>query len=248
MSTHTGAFLHGYGIFETIYALEGQLRLWNEHWERLERGASFYQLALPYSSEEVRATTLDLINKNDLAEARVRLAVSAESYTSDATLPSVLSISTSPYTRAHSPVSLRSVKAADVNCPLASHKSASYSSYMLANRIAKQERYDDALLINESGHLIECATSNLFLYQQGQWFTPDLSLQGLPGVQRASLINQFASLHIPLKVSALNHGGWEAGLVCNSLIGAAPISQIDDSVLDVTHPSLLELLSRLEIQ
>jgi branched-chain amino acid aminotransferase len=52
---------------------------------------------------------------------------------------------------------------------------------------AHGEGFDDALLLNEQGHLAECTSANIFLVRHGQVFTPPLTSGCLPGITREVL-------------------------------------------------------------
>ena len=49
---------------------------------------------------------------------------------------------------------------------------------------AHAEGFDDVLLLNESGHIAECTSANVFLVRGGKVLTPPLSTGCLPGVTR----------------------------------------------------------------
>jgi branched-chain amino acid aminotransferase len=49
------------------------------------------------------------------------------------------------------------------------------------------EGYDDALLLNEKGHLAECTSANVFLVRGREVLTPPLSSGCLPGITRDAL-------------------------------------------------------------
>jgi branched-chain amino acid aminotransferase len=49
---------------------------------------------------------------------------------------------------------------------------------------AHAEGFDDVLLLNESGHIAECTSANVFLVRGGKVLTPPLSAGCLPGVTR----------------------------------------------------------------
>jgi branched-chain amino acid aminotransferase len=49
------------------------------------------------------------------------------------------------------------------------------------------EGFDDALLMNEQGHLAECTSANVFLVRGRQILTPPLSSGCLPGITREVL-------------------------------------------------------------
>jgi branched-chain amino acid aminotransferase len=48
--------------------------------------------------------------------------------------------------------------------------------------------FDDALLLNEQGHLAECTSANVFLVRGRQILTPPLTSGCLPGITREALI------------------------------------------------------------
>jgi branched-chain amino acid aminotransferase len=49
------------------------------------------------------------------------------------------------------------------------------------------EGFDDALLMNELGHLAECTSANVFLVRGRQVLTPPLTSGCLPGITREAL-------------------------------------------------------------
>ena len=49
---------------------------------------------------------------------------------------------------------------------------------------AHAEGFDDVLLLNESGHLAECTSANIFLVRENRVLTPPLASGCLPGVTR----------------------------------------------------------------
>jgi branched-chain amino acid aminotransferase len=51
-----------------------------------------------------------------------------------------------------------------------------------------REGYDDALLLNEQGHLAECTSANVFLVRGREVLTPPLTSGCLPGITRDSLL------------------------------------------------------------
>jgi branched-chain amino acid aminotransferase len=51
------------------------------------------------------------------------------------------------------------------------------------------EGFDDALLLNEQGHLAECTSANVFLVRGREILTPPLSSGCLPGITREALLD-----------------------------------------------------------
>jgi branched-chain amino acid aminotransferase len=66
-------------------------------------------------------------------------------------------------------------------------KSGNYLNNVLALMEAREKGADDAIMLNEYGHLTECSTSNLYLVKGEIVKTPCLDCGILPGITRAKL-------------------------------------------------------------
>lgn len=53
-------FRYGDGLFETIRAHAGQPAFWDANWQRLQRGAEFLRLRLPFDSASCRLSAIQL--------------------------------------------------------------------------------------------------------------------------------------------------------------------------------------------
>lgn len=70
------AFLLGDGLFETMLVQGGRPFLWEHHWSRLLRGAEFLRLKLPSDDTRLHAASRELIARNQMPSAILRLTVS----------------------------------------------------------------------------------------------------------------------------------------------------------------------------
>lgn len=227
ISTRSGAVQHGYGLFETVY-YDGHLHYLSQHLDRLEQSAVHSNLTYLNDHELVQTAIEELVTRNDLSEGRIRLGLLATDIDYLApTIPSQLLIEALPYQRLEQAVRLLTLDARDFDCPLSSIKSSSYMGYQRARRHAIQQGFADALLLDPNGHLVECSSSNLFLYRDGEWHTPDLSLYGLPGIQSQMIRLMMEHLGQPVRSGELDHYDWEFGFICNSLTGMQMIESIN---------------------
>ena len=94
-----------------------------------------------------------------------------------------------------------------------------------AMRAALPEGVDEAVFVNEKGHLCEGTICNLLVERDGQWVTPPVSDGVLPGVMRAELLARGAVqvAHVPLADLARATG---LGL-CNALRGRIAAKLVD---------------------
>ncbi|MDP1725768.1 MAG: aminotransferase class IV [Bacteroidota bacterium] len=74
--------------------------------------------------------------------------------------------------------------------PLSNIKPGNSLLYVMASIWAKANRFDDALLINTEGKIIEATASNIFWFKNGQWYTPPLSDGCVKGIMREVFMEQ----------------------------------------------------------
>ncbi|MFN4082593.1 MAG: aminotransferase class IV [Bacteroidia bacterium] len=74
--------------------------------------------------------------------------------------------------------------------PLSNLKTGNALVYVMASIWAKQQGFDDALILNEHGRIIEATASNLFWVKNDITYTPPLSEGCVAGVYREFLLNE----------------------------------------------------------
>jgi branched-subunit amino acid aminotransferase/4-amino-4-deoxychorismate lyase len=80
--------------------------------------------------------------------------------------------------------------------PLSAIKSTSALLYVLSEIYAAEKGLDDCILINDKGHLVESARSNIFIVCNREVFTPGLDQGCIPGVMREVVIKLLQGNHI----------------------------------------------------
>ncbi len=181
--------MQGLGAFETFrwYAGRGVFRL-AAHLARL--AAALDALAIPCPGDwhalpdAVRHT---VVANGPAADAVVRLTVTAES---DGQAPHVLihlrdvSYPTALYDRGVDALVCTAARERAV----ARHKLTSYAGLAIYHAQAVSAGYDEAILVDSSGQVLEGTTTNVFIVQDGEAWTPPVSLPVLPGVTRAAVL------------------------------------------------------------
>ncbi len=207
VSVFDSAYLYGIGLFETLRASDGRIRFWDLHDRRLRKNAKTTGLRVPLSPASLRKATQALLTKNGLQDAqgatiRMMLSENKEGRPS-------LVITARPYApypgrcyREGARAVFSRVMSADSKT-LSAVKTTSYLSKMLPRREALLRGADEALLINERGHVSEGASSSLFVVKGGVLTTPPLSDGLLPGTRRKIVIGLAKKLHIPFREKIL---------------------------------------------
>src|SRR5207245_6680281 len=67
-------------------------------------------------------------------------------------------------------------------------KSLSYGANMLASRLAREQGYDEALLVTPHGRVLEAPTSSIFWVDGGRVLTPPLDEHILASITRALVL------------------------------------------------------------
>lgn len=195
VSAYDGGWLHGAGLFETMRAEHGRVFRLGEHLNRLTRSAE----RLLHVVDDFLPTSVqveELLKRNNLTDARVRLTVSSGSVLVDSSTqprPTVC-MTAAPlkdYPEAFYKEGVQVIVSAfrqSPNDPIAGHKTTAYFPRLIALRAAQQASCIEALWITTDGNLAEGCISNVFLVKEGVLKTPPLETPVLPGIARAVVL------------------------------------------------------------
>ncbi|MDJ0625326.1 MAG: aminotransferase class IV [Candidatus Caenarcaniphilales bacterium] len=115
----------------------------------------------------------------------------------------------------------------DSECPLNQIKSFNYLKNYFAHAEAKKAGFDDSILLNEKGEIVEASKANIFFRSKdGDWLTPSLESGCLPGIIRGKLIRLLNAKEEIINANSFER--FESCFVCNSLIELQKISSIND--------------------
>lgn len=199
---------YGYGAFEGIrsYATESGTKVFKakEHYERLKKSCELVKMAFDYSVEELTEATYEVLERNHLKDAYIRPLVycGANMSLSKPTSVSVmiaawdwgaylgeklLRLTISSYCRPHP-------KSIHIDAKICGH----YVNSILATNEAKDNGYDEALLLDSDGFLAEGPGANLFFEKDGKLFTPELG-NILPGITRATVLELAEKLDLEVQ-------------------------------------------------
>jgi branched-chain amino acid aminotransferase len=198
---------YGTGVFEGIRAYETPqgtaVFRHQDHLERLFKSAELYYMPIPYSLDELRSATHELITANDLRECYIRpIAFRGYGqmglYPLDA--PVEVSIAVWPWGAYLGEESkLRGVRAKIASWRRISHDaliphakaSGQYLNSVLAKIEASKAGYQESILLDHHGFVCEGSGENIYVVREGKIVTPPHTAGILDGISRKS-INQIA--------------------------------------------------------
>ncbi len=204
VSIMTHALNYGTGCFEGIRgnwnAEEKQLYIFRmrEHYERLERSCKILKIKLPYAVEELCKITAELVRRNGHKEdmyirpiaykgqamVGVRLHGVEDAF-SMFTVPFGNYLDSSNGIKAGT-VGWRRVE--DCAIPARAKVTGIYINSALAKTEAIENGYDEAVMLNNAGHVSEGSGENIFLISNGALVTPAESESILVGITRSTVI------------------------------------------------------------
>lgn len=231
------SFLLGDGLFETTRVVAGRPFRFAQHLERMARGADFLKIKMPFTPEELKKYAGQLIAKNEMPDAILRLTLTrgtgGRGYTPSGESKPTIVMTLHPAPSLQNPVkwslvtSSFRIPAAD---PLASFKTTSKILHVMARAEAVERGADEALLLNTDGEAVETASGNLFWVRDNIICTVPVECGVLPGITRAVVFeicemtglrtNQLVVKPAELK----NFGGI---FVTQSVFGIVPVAVFD---------------------
>lgn len=200
VSADNGAFRYGYGLFETMLVKSGSIRLKEYHWDRLYDGLKqlFFEPAVLMTREWLEAEVLRTVSKNKANDlCRVRLQLYAKGgglYSNESRQPEFIieCFAIEPDTLLLNSNGLTAGIATGVNKSedtLSNLKSCNALIYAVAARQAKANKWNDALICNIKGNIIESTIANIFWIKEGELYTPPLAEGCVAGVMRRHVLN-----------------------------------------------------------
>ncbi len=203
-------FLYGDGLFEVTRIFQGRPFRWKDHYARLQQGAAFLKIRVPFSDTEMREHIAELIKRNNLPEALLRLTLSRgagmRGYSPRGADHPTLAMTLHPAPDAEGqPPPVWKVVTASFRLPageaLAQYKTCNKLAQVLARAEADAQGADEALLLNTDGEVVEGSSSNLFWIANETVNTPPLAAGILAGVTRLVVAEICRKTGVPLRES-----------------------------------------------
>ncbi|RED49692.1 aminotransferase class IV [Aestuariispira insulae] len=244
-------FLLADGLFETLKAAEGKILHCREHLQRLRRSLTVLKLDIAQDDDMLESTMYLLLAENGLEHASLRLTVTRGTgprglLPPETNVPTIL-ITCSPSGREPTELPPARLMVSEFRrnegSPLSRLKVLNYLDNILALQSAKADGFDDAVLLNNAGHVACVAAANIFLKRaDGTWITPPISDGVLPGITRRSVLDLAVQNGLNIEEASLSSDGLDqvqAGFLTNSLINIRPIAAINGRVLSGELPVFL---------
>ena len=262
ISVNNRGFAYGDAVFETLRVINGKIIFWEDHYFRLMSSLRIMRMEIPlsFSPEFLEKEIRDLVSANQLENApvRVRLTFYREEggfytpQTNDVGYCFTCQVLSSPfYLLNDSFYEVELYK--DHYLPsglLSTLKTNNRALNVLGSIYAKENDYQNCLLLNENKNVVEALNGNLFLVVGDTIKTPPLSEGCLKGITRGkvleilSQLKDFTVKEEPISPFELQKA--DELFVTNVIVGIQPISRYRKKEYSSTVAK--ELLAKLNVK
>jgi branched-chain amino acid aminotransferase len=256
-----GGFLHGAGLFETMRAKNGVVFRLGDHLDRLKLSAEELDLPLALEEPQLRDLISELLEANELRDARLRLTLSrGDLHVIDAqnpVPPVTLLITASAFTAypaelyAKGMTVMVSTYRQNPENPLTGHKTTSYLDRLIGLRQAQAAGAGEALWFSaKENELAEGSISNVFIVDKdGVLATPPVALPQkedlrlcLPGITRKLVLELAREANMlpherMLRVEDLV--GAREVFLTNAIMGVMPVARIERHAVGDEKPGAI---------
>lgn len=235
------AILYGAGVFTTIAIHGRKPALWEKHWQRLTNNSIKLGMDLSeYPVGTVNAALDATIEENGIVNGRVRISLfddrTSSIWPSRPDETPRLSIITGekrlmdePFRLAISPFPVNS------RSPLAGVKSCNYLEQILSLDEAKGRGFQEAVRVNERGHVTSGCMSNIFWLKNDRLYTPALATGCLAGTTREYVLENVECEEVEAEIGELELA--KAIYLTSAGLGIVRVAEFDGRELpDTKHP------------
>jgi branched-chain amino acid aminotransferase len=211
-----------------------------DHFRRLLGSAAIMRMELPYSADDLVQILTDLLRQEAY---QTNIYIRPLAYKADPLIAvrlhnvrdalTIFALPMGDYVRTDGiHVHVSAWRRIDDNAiPARGKVSGAYANSALIKSDAELSGYDEALVLNEDGHISEASAANVFIVRDGQVITPPVNANVLEGIVRRSMITLMRD-ELNLDVVERNIDRTELyladeALLCGTGVQVAGITRVD---------------------
>lgn len=231
---------YGYAVFEGIrsYPVNGGTKMFRgrEHYDRLRRSAEIMKIPFDYTTDQLVELTYQILSRNNFTDAYIRpIVLCSPNMSLSKAKHSYLAIETWEWTNGYMSNQMKimtsSYRRPNADAFHADAKvSGHYVNSILACQEAKDNGYDEALLLDCNDYVAESSGANIFYENDGILYTaPKGNI--LPGITRAAVLEICDELKIPCEEKFFTPEemrGADAGFFCGTAAEVVALSSLDN--------------------
>ncbi|WP_190808497.1 aminotransferase class IV [Flagellimonas sp. S3867] len=239
---------YGDALFETMRCVHGTIFFWEDHYFRLMASMRILRMEIPmnFTLEFLEDEIIKTVKENDLIDgpARVRVTVFRNEgglynpKTNETSYLIEVDALESPfYLNQDVDYEVELFKDYFVNKDMLSNlKTTNKILNVVASVYAKENGYNNCLLVNNDKNVVEAINGNLFLVKDGKVKTPPLDDGCLNGIIRKKLIEILSALeNTTIKETSISPFELQKAdelFITNSIVGIVPVTKYRKKTYD----------------
>ncbi|QIB27411.1 aminotransferase class IV [Caloranaerobacter azorensis] len=234
-------FKFGIGVFETIKIYKGIPILLKEHLDRMYNSVKELNIEINIPYEELEKKVYEYVKNYDYKA--LRITVFDEGYNF---MIRDIPYKDEDYNRGYK-LNIAPIRRG--KSFIYRHKTANYFENIYLKRLALRESFDESLIVNTDEKILEGTMTNIFFIRGNKVFTPELSLNILPGIMRKEVIKTAKNIGIEVNECIIDIGDlskFDFAFITNSLMDVLRVREIGDITYDEDNEIFYKLRAALE--
>ena len=242
------AVFEGIRCYKTVNGL-AIFRL-SDHIQRLINSGKIYFMNIEYSKVELERAVIDTINANDVGEELYVRPIAYYGYGKMGVnpLPNKVSVAVATWKwdeylkkdKQHNEKGVRLMVSAWMRIdgrtmPVLAKATANYANSALARVEAIRAGFDEAIMLNTDGKVIEASAENIFIVKDGFLVTPPITSGALNGITRDTVLTIAKENNIPHGIRDITRDELyiaDEVFLTGTAAGIKPVSEIDNRMID----------------
>jgi len=254
VSVFDHGFLYGDGVFEGIRSYDCLVFKLKEHIDRLFESAHSIMLRIPMTKQALTKAIIDTLKANKLKDGYVRIIVSrgvgdlgldprkcAGKETVIIIADKIALYPKKLYDKGMEIITVPTIRniCEAVNPQI---KSLNYLNNILAKIEAINAGYQEAVMLDHLGYIVECTGDNIFEVKRGELYTPPQCMGSLRGITRDTVLALAKKLKLPAHEHVITRHELYISDEC-FLTGTAaeiiPVVKVDGRVIGTGKPGAI---------
>jgi branched-chain amino acid aminotransferase len=241
------AVFEGIRCYKTVNGL-AIFRL-SDHIQRLINSGKIYFMNIEFSKVELERAVIDTINANDVGEELYVRPIAYYGYGKMGVnpLPNKVSVAVATWKwdeylkkdKQHNEKSVRVMVSAWMRIdgrtmPFLAKATANYANSALARVEAIRAGFDEAIMLNTDGKVIEASAENIFIVKDGLLVTPPITSGALNGITRDTVLTIAKENNIPHVIRDITRDELyiaDEVFLTGTAAGIKPVSEIDSRMI-----------------
>lgn len=251
---------YGTGVFEGVRCYDTEIGpavfRHADHLDRLFQSSELYYMPVPFERELLRQATLELIAANGFRSCYIRPLI-VRGYGTMGLFPLDAPVEVCIATWAWGAYLGEEGKANGVRAKVSSWRRISpdsliphakatgqYLNSVLAKIESHKAGYEEAILLDDHGHVCEGSGENVFVVRDGVVFTPGQTASILDGISRRSIVQIMRDMGIEVVERDIARAELYLAdelFVCGTAAELVPVREVDDHAVGAGRPGELTL-------